>query len=414
MRYFLKLLPVLLLLLTPLALLAQTTPTAMPGILPVTPAVPFAQPPTPQSIALPANDARASVCTAPGLDGFLPYVVRAGDSLDALLTGTRAVTPTQAASLNCIDASDALPVGTVIFLPQDALAVRALPASQTSNGPARISTFDASADAIQNDAPLTLTWEANGERVYLYACPTDAGAPCVRPNLARPVALEGSLDLNGFYRTGEARFRLEAVSGEDTMTRDVTVEITCAQPWLGDDGALPVCPEEPARTVSAVYQPFEHGAMIWFSDTAQIYVLTADSRLRVYQDSFIDGMPDPEATAPEGLLAPVRGFGRLWGTLGEAAGSLGWATAPEQGFELGAAGGGAHVLHHLCARDRWSRLRFYGNSWPHGWLLGAGSGGITTSTLLPAWLVSRWSRKQRSFSLRQTGDQSPVWITQLY
>ncbi len=332
MRRSLRLLPLLFLLLTPLALLAQTTP-GTPVILPVTPAVPFAQPPTPQSVALPANDARATVCTAPSLDGFLPYVVRAGDALDALLTGTRAVTPTQAAALNCIDASDALPEGSVIFLPQDALAVRALPASQTSQGAAQITTFEPSAEAIQNDAPLTVTWRANGERVYLYACPAEADAPCIRPALARPVALEGSLELNGFYRTGAARFQLEAVSGERTVTREVSVQISCAQPWLGENGALPICPEEPALTVSAVFQPFEHGAMIWFSDTAQIYVLTADSRLRVYEDVFVEGMADPEATAPEGLLAPVRGFGRLWGALGGPAGALGWATASEQGFD---------------------------------------------------------------------------------
>jgi hypothetical protein len=333
MRPLLKLCSLVLLLLTPLALLAQPTPPPTPGIVPVTPAVPFAQPPTPQSVALPANDARAAVCTAPSLDGFLPYVVRAGDTLDALLTGTRAVTPTQAASLNCIDASDALPAGAVIFLPQDALAVRPLPLSETStNGPA-ITTFEASTESILNDASLTLTWAASGERVYLYACPADEDAPCARPELARPTALAGELELSGFFRAGPARFQLEAVTGDDSATRTLTVDITCAQVWLGDSGALPICPEEPARTVSAAFQPFEHGAMIWFSDTAQIYVLTDDHRLRAYQDAFVEGMEDPDAEAPEGLLVPVRGFGRLWNALGASAGQLGWATAPEQGFD---------------------------------------------------------------------------------
>jgi hypothetical protein len=334
MRSLLKLCPLVLLLITPLALLAQSTPPPTPGIMPVTPAVPFAQPPTPQSVALPANDARAAVCTAPSLDGFLPYVVRAGDTLDALLTGTRAVTPAQAASLNCIDATDALPAGAVIFLPQDALAVRPLPLSETSSsGGPEITTFEASAESILNDASFTLAWEASAERVYLYACPADEDAPCARPELARPTALQDELELSGFFRAGPARFRLEAVTGDEIVTATLAVDITCAQVWLGGTGALPICPEEPARTVSAAFQPFEHGAMIWFSDTAQIYVLTDDRRLRVYQDAFVDGMADPDAEAPEGLFAPVRGFGRLWNALGASAGQLGWATAPEQGFD---------------------------------------------------------------------------------
>lgn len=330
MRRFLPLFALLLLLPT-FVLVAQT---ATPGITPVTPAVPFSQPATPQVIALPSNDARAGVCTAPALEGFLPYIVRAGDSLDALLAGTRAVTATQAAALNCLDASDALPAGAVIFLPEDALAVRALPPAEPANAdqPA-IRALAASAESVLNDGAVTLTWEASGERIFLYACPADPTASCDRPALSAPAAAEGSLGVDGFHRAGPVRFRLEAMSGSDAVTEDVTIEVICAQPWLSGEGALPACPEEPALTVFAVYQPFERGAMIWFSDTRQIYVLTGDGRLRVYQDSFVEGMPDPGATAPEGLLTPVRGFGRLWQSLGGETGPLGWATAAEQGFD---------------------------------------------------------------------------------
>jgi hypothetical protein len=316
-----------------LALAAQSaTPTG--GITPVTPAVPFSQTPTPQVITLPSNDARAAVCTAPVLDGFRPYLVRAGDSLDALLAGSRAITPAQAAALNCLDATDALPVGAVLFLPEDALAVRRLPAPVVAPAaePA-IESFTASADDILNDGPVELAWDATGERVYLYACPADPDAACDRPALATPTAGQGSLELGGFLRAGDVRFRLEAVAGGESITEDVTVTVTCAQPWLGDVGASPACPEEPALTVFAVFQPFERGALLWFGDTRQIYVLTDDGRLRVYQDSFVEGMPDPAGVAPDGLLTPVRGFGRLWETLGGETGPLGWATAPEAGFD---------------------------------------------------------------------------------
>ena len=324
---------ILMLLLPSLALFAQT-PTPTPGITPVTPAVPFSQPPTPQIITLPSNDARAGVCTAPILDGFLPFVVREGDSLAGLLAGTRAVTPSQAAFLNCLDATEALPAGAVIFLPEDALAVRDVPpATAPSTDAAHIDAFTASDTDVLNDGSVTLTWEAEGEQVYLYACPADSGAACLRPETAVPTASEGSLDVSGFLREGPVTFRLEAVRGDQRVTRDVTVDVTCAQLWLGGPGATPICPEEPPRTIMAVFQPFERGALLWFSDTRQIYVLTADGLLRVYQDSFVDGMADPDVTAPEGLLSPVRGFGRLWESLGGANSPLGWATAPELGFD---------------------------------------------------------------------------------
>lgn len=329
-------LPLLILLfaLPSLALFAQTA-TVTPGIQPVTPAVPFTLTATPQPISIPANDARAAVCTGASLDGFLPYLVRQGDTLDALLTGTQAITPAQAAALNCLDATDALPVGAVVWLPLDAVAVRALPASNGSSpGSApRVDDLTASADELLNDGSVTLSWAAQGERAWLYLCPAGPDAPCARPLSARPTALHGSLDVAGFHRAGPLRFRLEVVTADESVTEDVTVTVTCAQPWLGEIGAGPACPEEPARTVFAVFQPFERGALIWFSDTAQIYMLTADNRLRAYQDTFIEGMPDPADEAPEGLLTPVRGFGQLWSTLGGPNGMLGWATAPEQGFD---------------------------------------------------------------------------------
>lgn len=331
MRRFL-LLFAMLLLLPSLALVAQT-PTVTPGISPVTPAIPFSQPATPQPITLPSNDARAGICTAPVLAGFLPYVVREGDALDALLAGTRAVTPAQAASLNCLDATDVLPVGAVIFLPEDAIAVRSLPPSQTGSGVPEIMSFTANGDAVLNSGSLTLDWQASGEQVFVYPCPADESAPCTRPELTRPTAAEGSLDISGFFRSGPARFRLETVTGNDAATEDISVEISCAQPWLGEQGALPTCPEEPALTVFAVYQPFEHGGLIWFGDTRQIYVLTDDGHLRVFQDSFVEGMSDPGAVAPDGLLTPVRGFGRLWQSLGSENSPLGWAVAAEEGFD---------------------------------------------------------------------------------
>jgi hypothetical protein len=53
----------------------------------------------------------------------------------------------------------------------------------------------------------------------------------------------------------------------------------------------------------------------------------------VIPDPYREGVAAPELNAPDGFYAPVRGFGLVWESLGAAAGPLGWATEPEQGFD---------------------------------------------------------------------------------
>ena len=85
------------------------------------------------------------------------------------------------------------------------------------------------------------------------------------------------------------------------------------------------------------HQPFEGGVMIWDSAGApSIYVGIAASgdwvnRPDLYQEG--DPESDPAFIPPEGLLQPVRGFGLLWRSDEGIRQALGWALAPEVGFE---------------------------------------------------------------------------------
>jgi hypothetical protein len=112
-----------------------------------------------------------------------------------------------------------------------------------------------------------------------------------------------------------------------------TLANACDHEWIGGFGAAPRCPDEPARTVYAAYQPFERGAMIWFSDTQQIVILNSDGTFSVVSDVYEEGMPEPPLTPPDGLRTPVRGFRLVWEWLGGADSPLGWATADEIGFD---------------------------------------------------------------------------------
>jgi hypothetical protein len=339
MRRTLCLFVFLLLSMTDLAL-AQDTPAAPQ---PVTPAPLFS---TPAATVVPSTgDSRLASCAAPTLPNFVPYTVRLGDaSLADLLMGSSTVTPAQLAALNCLDDAQFPPVGATLWLPADAFVVAGAAASaneaiaETASTAPQITSFAADAESVLNDQGLTLSWQAQGQTAYLYLCPTPPEAGCSRPRTAGPLPLMGSMTIGSFWRANPVRFRLEVVGGDSAnrpITQDVTVEVTCAQQWLGGAGTSPTCPEDPARTVTAVWQPFQGGVMMWFSDTRQIYVMTnADGRVSVYTDPYVEGMADPTAAAPEGLFTPVRGFGQIWQALGGAESSgLGWAMAAEIGFD---------------------------------------------------------------------------------
>ena len=156
---------------------------------------------------------------------------------------------------------------------------------------------------------------------------------CQRPQTAAPLPLSGSVSKSGFQNAGVYPYRLEVEGANGSITQDVQLEVTCAQAWLGGVGASPRCPDDPARTVFGVWQPFEGGVMLWFSDVKQIFVMTHDGRLHIYADQYVEGQPEPDAQAPSGRFTPVRGFGQLWDALGGADSPLGWALSAEVGYD---------------------------------------------------------------------------------
>jgi hypothetical protein len=92
-----------------------------------------------------------------------------------------------------------------------------------------------------------------------------------------------------------------------------------------------------AVSTQAAFQPFERGAMFWRADLTTIDVLQEDGRWWRYDDTWDESQPvdDPSLAAPPGLLQPVRGFGKVWREgLGGPGAEIGWAAAPEQGFEM--------------------------------------------------------------------------------
>lgn len=316
------------LLLLMLAMFALVLPAAAQQ---TTPVVVGQTTPVPVTATPGPDDPRLNLCTAPSLAGFVPHLVRPGERLADLLTGTSNISVTQLAALNCLDDPAALPVGAVVWIP-------GTDAEEVSEGdadtPPSITRFAASDRAAQNQDEITFRWQAAGEVAYFYACPGDEDSECKRPALAAPMPLRGETTVSDFAYAGPHRFRLEVRGAGESVTEDLTVEITCSQQWLGPVTGFKACPHNPPLAVFAAWQPFEGGVMLWFSDTREIWVMTNDDhRVQVFPDTYLEGEPSPNLEAPEDRYPAVRGFGRVWIAVGGPDGPLGWALSEETGFD---------------------------------------------------------------------------------
>ncbi|HEY0735354.1 MAG TPA: protein kinase [Herpetosiphonaceae bacterium] len=93
------------------------------------------------------------------------------------------------------------------------------------------------------------------------------------------------------------------------------------------------CPIEAEQAGYSVEQIYQGGAMYYRQEDSQFWVfngaLSGSWRKRL--DVF-DSDPEPTEQAPDGLITPASGFGRLWNKDAAIRQALGWATTPEVGF----------------------------------------------------------------------------------
>jgi len=121
-------------------------------------------------------------------------------------------------------------------------------------------------------------------------------------------------------------------------SRTIRTEWPCAHTYFFDP-APDACPLHEAIDTAAAGQAFEHGRMIWLErihgGERVILVLYDDGHLARLDDTWTPAEPesDPTLVPPDGLLQPVRGFGKAWRENAAVRERLGWALAPEQGFE---------------------------------------------------------------------------------
>lgn len=192
-------------------------------------------------------------------------------------------------------------------------------------------------NTFTNSESVTLFWRVVGaERVRIYRVTGVDQASEVWD-----VGAEGRLtvSLNSRNAPAEAnpRFLLRAEARENVQEQTLTLDTTCNLEWF----FLPApqgCPAALPTFTQQVEQRFEGGLMLWLGNSQEIYVLFTDGARptwSVYPDRFTDGLPerDDSLSPPQDRYQPVRGFGLVWRDTAGVRARLGWALAPEVGYD---------------------------------------------------------------------------------
>ena len=207
--------------------------------------------------------------------------------------------------------------------------------------PPRITYFDVDPDHIVGAGDIIhVTWEA---------WDTDDAELCINQlavgrDLTEcfEVPLAGSYDLTVGDGDGAVYVRLVLNPGSaEPVTEYAEIPFDCQVAWAFEPEAQ-WCPSGPAVTGPAAAQYFERGTMLYLVENG-LYLIIAGQPPNggsatgapvywLYDPLTITGDTEAEVTAPEGLYAPISGFGLVWRGDVERGGYqdiLGWGTGAE-------------------------------------------------------------------------------------
>jgi len=133
----------------------------------------------------------------------------------------------------------------------------------------------------------------------------------------------------------DSKFELEAAddSGNSVVVTSEEIRFICHPLFFDLNVTWTTCAHAPQIT-KAVFQPFEHGYMIWRADTGQVYVLLQHPE-HLWRAHVPTGQTVDVGVPPTGLYAPGERLREIWDQLDEDWQSvLGWASEPEQTYVL--------------------------------------------------------------------------------
>ncbi len=226
------------------------------------------------------------------------------------------------------------PTATPTATPTRAVARRPAPTA-TPQWP-QILTFTVDPREVDPGQNVTLYWnstQATRASIRQYdELNTVYGDINVEPNGSIVLPIAGRERINHM-------FTLIVFNAAGTSTSNViNISVRCPDTYFFARSAEDYrweCPAGSAITSNAAEQYFENGRMIWIESEKRIYVLLNGAGLYTYEDTWTAGQPDTDVgiKPPAGRYRPERGFGKVWTGDPYIRSRLGWAMAPEQGYQ---------------------------------------------------------------------------------
>lgn len=243
--------------------------------------------------------------------------------------GTVALTPP-----TTTEASLQLRLAVVDAVSGAVITERNLTASMSGDNLPVIEAFSVEPSEIERGGTVTVTWAVTGASEVVVG-PIDPDGFYVRPDT--PMAATGSLTYTAFeldYYSADY-FIVAVNEAGGTVTATASATVGCPYSYAVSDPTAQdgTCPLAAAVEIPAAHQRYERGEMIWRSDRTEIVALYGNSTYERFPDSFVEGETyEYPSEPPEGYVAPIRGFGKVWVGSQNAQANLGWALEAEIGY----------------------------------------------------------------------------------
>lgn len=226
------------------------------------------------------------------------------------ITGTVAAVPAQ-------PAQPAAPQQPVVIAPP------------IQTGP--IVSFVAAPDTVNPGAAVELRWHVQGTGgVYIEQSVPNTTASTVVLNAQSP---QGSTTV---YLPDFAAYSVTYTlwTADRSASAQASVQVHC--PYTFFFGSADGCPSTDPLTVSAVYQAFERGHMLYRQDTREVYVHYKDGPGAYYLAATYENLPVSlgEDMPPLERYAPTDILGRVWTNAPGVKDRLGWALSPETPYQM--------------------------------------------------------------------------------
>jgi hypothetical protein len=240
-------------------------------------------------------------------------------------------------------------------------AAPTVPPSPIPSANSTIVSFVAVPPTVNPGSAVTLTWEVigTGGVTIEQSVPNVAAVSTVvtaqSPKGSAQVYLPD-------YAAYSVMFTLKAANG----VAQAQVKVHC--PYTFFFGDADGCPTGAPFEIGASYQLFENGAMIWRSDTNEVYVHYNDGTAAYFVENDYAALPEVQTDdmPPLDREAPGSGFGKVWANAPGVREKLGWALAGEAGYTTTLQG-------VALTRDPRPAFAFY-FTLPDGSVIGSGFG----------------------------------------